>query len=72
MKANGEFVEAAFGSDFMFSLTMEKVVLTPGEYVFMIDPIWNSSAQLDGRYRDVLIDIYAPDVIDSISPIEDL
>lgn len=44
-KTDGTFSKANFGSEFMFSLTNEELNLTAGEYVIMIDPIWNASAE---------------------------
>lgn len=44
--------------------------MKPGNYVFMVDPIWNASANNDEKYRDVLVDIYAPELV-KIQPIED-
>ena len=43
-RTDGVFVKAVFGSDFMFSLTNEELNLTPGNYVVMIDPVWNETA----------------------------
>ena len=34
-------------------------VLHPGEYVVMIDPSWDSSAEDNKSYKEVLIDIYS-------------
>jgi hypothetical protein len=59
-KTNGTFSKANFGSEFMFSLTNEDLNLTAGEYVIMIDPIWNASAKADLEYKKIYIDIYAP------------
>jgi hypothetical protein len=43
MKEDGKFVQAVFGGSFNFSLELNmNVVLQPGNYVFMIDPIWNA------------------------------
>jgi len=46
------------------------VVLTPGEYIVMIDPIWNSVASTDKLYKDVLVGIYSKDLIE-IEPVDD-
>ena len=45
----------------MFTLENKDLVLPPGEYVFMVDPIWNKSARLSSSYKDILIDIYGPE-----------
>jgi len=60
MTATGEFITARFGSRFMFSLLNQKITLAAGKYIFMIDPVWNSTVQNDEQYREVLVDIYAP------------
>ena len=41
MTKEGEFVKARFGSRFMFSLENKDLVLSPGEYILMIDPVWD-------------------------------
>ena len=61
MTKGGKFVKARFGSRFMFSLENTDLVLPPGAYVMMIDPIWDPTANNDGAYRDVLVDIYGPE-----------
>ena len=48
----------------MFSLLNQQVRLEPGKYIFMIDPVWNSSAETNPLYKDVLIDIYAPECVE--------
>ena len=47
MKKNGEYVKGRFGSRFMFSLENKDLMLSPGEYIIMIDPIWDKSAEND-------------------------
>ena len=44
--------------------------MTPGKYVFMIDPLWNTTVENNDLYREVLIDIYGPEVVD-IDKVED-
>jgi hypothetical protein len=46
------------------------VVLTPGEYIVMVDPIWNASASSDKLHKNVLVDVYCQDRIE-IEPIDD-
>jgi hypothetical protein len=46
------------------------VVLTPGEYILMIDPIWNAVASTDKLYKKVLVDIYSKNLIE-IEPVDD-
>ena len=60
MKATGKFICARFGKSFMFSLMNNKLRLEPGKYIFMIDPVWNSTVENDDSYREVMIDVYAP------------
>ena len=54
----------------MYSLMNKDIVLQPDRYVFMIDTIWNKTADFDPSYREVLVDIYAPEVLD-IEPVDD-
>ena len=61
MKSDGKFMKARFGSRFMFSLENKDLMLPAGDYVIMIDPIWDITAKNDKAYRDVLIDIYGPE-----------
>lgn len=70
MKADGEYVGAKNGRRFMFSLLNDDTVLQPGEYIFMVDPIWNASADLHEDFKKVMISIYAPEQIE-ILPISD-
>jgi hypothetical protein len=63
-KSDGTFVKANVGDDFLFSLHNEEVVLTPGEYTMMIDPIWNDVASSDRLYKEILVDIYSQEAID--------
>ena len=70
MTATGEFITARFGSRFMFSLLNQKITLAAGKYIFMIDPVWNSTVQNDEQYREVLVDIYAPMPV-SLSQVDD-
>ena len=62
MKENGTYVQSTFDAKFQTSLFVKTdVVMEPGNYIFMIDPVWHPSAFLDDNYRDVLIDIYGPE-----------
>ena len=70
MTASGEFINARFGSRFMFSLLNQKITLKPGKYIFMIDPVWNGTTDNDDLYREVLVDIYAPEAVD-LTQVED-
>ena len=47
-----------------------KIVLEPGKYIFMIDPLWNSTVDNNNEYRDVLIDVYAPEPV-SLCQVDD-
>ena len=60
MTAEGEFINARFGSRFMFSLLNQKIVLKPGKYIVLVDPLWDDSADNDQSYKEVLVDVYAP------------
>lgn len=60
MTKQGKFVNARFGSRFMFSLLNDDIELEAGEYVFMVDPLWNESAGFEEDYTDVLLDVLAP------------
>lgn len=63
MTAKGEFVGARYGNRFTFSLLNDNVILQPGKYVIMIDPIWNETTENDVMYREVLVDVYAPETV---------
>lgn len=54
----------------MYSLLNEQVDLEKGSYVFMIDPIWNESAEHNEDYKEVLVDVYAPENVD-LEPVDD-
>ena len=60
MREEGKFVNGNYGSRFMFSLLNDNIMLSPGKYVIMIDPLWDETTFNDEAYRDVLIDIYGP------------
>jgi len=49
-KSDGTFVKSKCGSDFLFSLDNRDVVLTPGDYIVMVDPIWNQQTIRDLDY----------------------
>lgn len=70
MTDKGEFVTARFGNKFTFSCLNEKITLKPGKYIIMVDPIWNTTIENDELYREILVDIYAPEVVD-IDQVED-
>ena len=36
----------------------------------MIDPVWNGTTDNDDLYREVLVDIYAPEAVD-LTQVED-
>ena len=36
----------------------------------MIDPIWNPTTENNDQYREVMVDVYAPDFV-SLAPIDD-
>ena len=48
----------------------EKITLQPGKYIIMIDPLWNETILNDDMYREVLLDIYAPESV-TIDAVED-
>ena len=64
MTEQGEVVNERFGNKFMFSLLNQKIKLKPGKYVIMVDPVWNEEAENDEQYREVLIDVYAPENVE--------
>ena len=70
MTERGEFVHGRFGSGFAFSLLNDNIVLKPGKYIIMVDPLWNESVENDQLYKEVLIDIYCPESV-SIDQVED-
>jgi len=52
-------VKAKNGSEFQLALSNTGVRLSAGEYVLIIDPVWNKQASFEKAYKDVLIDIYS-------------
>ena len=48
----------------MYSLMNNQTNLEKGSYVFMIDPVWDESADLHEDYKEVLVDVYAPEIVD--------
>jgi hypothetical protein len=36
----------------------------PGKYFILVNALWNPTAAKDVRYKDVVIDIYAPTKVD--------
>lgn len=44
--------------------------MTPGEYIVMVDPIWNDSASQDKLYKKILVDVCCRNRIE-IEPIDD-
>ena len=65
MTEQGEFIRARFGKRFTFSLAniREDITLKPGKYIVMVDPLWNETAENDPMYREILVDIYAPETV---------
>ena len=61
MTTSGEFIGARFGKRFNFSLLNNNNILNPGKYIVMIDPLWNETIRNDDLYKEVLVDIYAPE-----------
>lgn len=70
MTESGEFVNARFGSRFTFSLLNGKTHLKAGKYIFMVDPLWNNTIENDDMYREVLVDVYAPETV-NLDQVED-
>ena len=70
MTDKGKFINARFGSRFTFSLLNQKIKLEPGRYIIMIDPLWNQTILNDDMYREVLVDIYAPEAV-TLEQVED-
>ena len=54
----------------MFSLLNQKIVLKPGNYIILVDPLWDDSTDNDESYKEVLVDVYAPCVV-NLTQIED-
>ena len=60
MTAEGEFINARFGSRFMFSLLNQNIELKAGKYIVLVDPLWDETTDNDESYKEVLVDVYAP------------
>ena len=63
MTEKGEFVNARYGNRFTFSLLNDKIQLKAGKYIVMVDPLFNETTEKDEMYREVLLDIYAPETV---------
>ena len=45
----------------MLSLENKDIAQIPaGDYIIMIDPIWDESVYNDKAYREIMIDIFCP------------
>lgn len=68
MTAGGNYISAAHGKGFSFSLINKQITLQPDTYCFMVDPIWNTFSDKDPTYKQVIVDIYGPESF-TISPL---
>lgn len=57
-RLDGTFMKACCGQDFLYFLNNDEIILNPGEYFIMIDPIWNKAAEMDKAYKSLAIDVY--------------
>ena len=61
MTVQGEIIKGQFGQEFMLSLENKDIAQIPaGDYIIMIDPIWDESVFNDKSYREIMIDIFCP------------
>jgi hypothetical protein len=62
MTASGEWVGGTHGGShtFNYSLLLKEGTLEAGEYVVLVDPTWNNTADFHPDYKKVLVDVYAP------------
>jgi hypothetical protein len=59
MREDGTYVDSNFGKDHLFSLFVRPdVELGTGNYILMVDPVWNESADLDPKHRVVQIGVH--------------
>lgn len=61
---DGKFIKADAGADFLFYLDNNEIELEAGEYIVMIDPIWNECAERENEFRQVMLDIYCTEEIE--------
>ena len=66
----GELVKARSGNSFALTLHNIDEVLHPGQYVVLVGPMWNESAENDPLYKELLIDVYSKYSLD-IDPVRD-
>ena len=60
MKEEGKFVRGFFGYNrFMTSLTNCEFSLEPGNYVVLVDPMWEECSSLDDGFRKILVQVFA-------------
>ena len=55
-----ELVQSTFDSHFKLTITVDKKVLPPGDYMILIAPQWNKSTHLDPQYFNIRVGIYSP------------
>ena len=61
MSSKGEFIKGQFAKEFMLSLENKDVVSIPaGEYIVLIDPIWDETAKNDKAYFEINADVFGP------------
>ena len=70
MTKEGELIQTITGSSFALAMHNKKSVLHPGEYVVMVDPFWNSSAETNKPHKEILIDVYSTHKLE-ILPVND-
>lgn len=56
---SGKFVAEKFDLNFSFSLLNDNFNLEAGEYLCLIDPIWNEVASKNDAYKKILIKVYS-------------
>lgn len=79
MNEDSDLIAAKYGSNFALSLMnvnngppsqAKNITLKPGNYIVMIDPLWHQSANYSASYKNIVMDIYGPEV-GSIDELED-
>ena len=64
LSSEGELIDAGFDNrcQFFYSLQTKRPILDKGNYIIIIDAIWNKSAHFDPQYKHTLVDLYGPQI----------
>ena len=58
--ASGKLIHAKFESDFNYVIVNDEFSLEPDDYICLIDPVWNVTAETDASFQQILCNIFSP------------